>query len=381
MKSSTGPYGKLWGVLAGSLLTLWGSPGTALADQTNNASLEGIVVGTYQAASRSHVDGQDVHNEANGELYLMGTLDMGPGTWHMEVRGSTTPRDNGVTTFYGSNALVGETLNSSGDGRISATQLFYELPLGAGDFRVGLLDPTSLLDGNDIANDEYTQFMADAFVNNPAISFPSFVLGGAYVGQATKHIGYQLFVGSDSGLEDDDDPSYSNVFEVTGHRDGYDKGAFTAGELDWQAGGYSLQGGAWYDTGRVAAVGMDNGGERGYGVYGLAGAQLGAGRIEGRAAIANKDAQAAANFLSLAYQRPFQLSGHDTTLGVAISRTGDSSRLAYRSDPIYQAEVYWRIHAFGPLYVSPDLQYIDNADFEADNDGVVIGGARVSMAF
>lgn len=367
------------GACLGAALLMMGLSPVALADG-NNASIEGIVMGTYQAASKSHVGGQDIDGEGNGELYLFGTLDMGPGTWNLEVRGSTTPRSNGVSSFYGSNASVGETTNDSGNGRIAATQFFYELAVGPGQLRAGLLDPTALLDGDDVANDEYTQFLADSFVNNPTIGFPSFVLGGAYQGQATKNIGYKLFVGSDSGLQEDD-ASYHNVFAIGGHRDGYRKGAFTSAELNFHANGYTAQAGAWYDTGRTDQLGRLNGDEHGYGIYALAGIPLGTGRLAARAGIANDDAQAAANFLSLAYQLPVQFSDRDTTLGVAIARTGDSDHLAFNSEPIYQLEAYWRINVAGPLYVSPDVQYVNNAGFDSDRDGVLIGGARVGVEF
>lgn len=350
---------------------------TAASGDDNNASLHGVVLGTYQLASESDVNGQDVDDEGNGQLYLLGTLDMGPGTWHLELRGSTTPADNGISSFYGSNASVGETVNSDGEGRIAVTQLFYQMPVGPGRIRAGLLDPTAVLDGNTVANDEYTQFLAGRFVNNPTIGFPSFVLGAAYQGHATKHIGYKLFAGSDSGLQAENDPTYDNVFDIT---EG-DKGAFTAAELNWHANGYMLKGGVWYDTGEVSVF-DSSGSEHGYGIYALAGAPLGEGHLLGRAGIANEDAQLAANFVSLAYQRPLMLGQRDTVLGIAVARTGPSDAIdAFDSAPIYQAEAYWRIHVTGPFYFSPDIQYITNAGFREDRDGAVIGGARATVTF
>ncbi|MCA6072741.1 MAG: carbohydrate porin [Endomicrobium sp.] len=41
----------------------------------------------------------------------------------------------------------------------------------------GKLNPTAYFDGNKIANDETTQFLASMFCNNPAIAFPSYTLG------------------------------------------------------------------------------------------------------------------------------------------------------------------------------------------------------------
>lgn len=360
----------------GTALLLAGADRAALAEDRDARLDEAVIAGTYQASTTSHAN-----NEATGQLYLLGSLDMGPGAWHLELRGGTTPRHNGLAGAYESNALVGETVNSHGDGRIAATQLYYELPVGPGELRAGLLDPTALLDANETANDEYTQFLADAFVNNPAIGFPSFVLGGAYRADLTRHVDYKLFVGSDSGLQDDTDPTYHNVFSVGGHRGDHHKGVFTTGELGWHANGYVLQGGIWYDTGKVDRPGRSYGSENGYGVYFLAGAPIGPGRLEGRAAIVNEDAQAAANFLSLSYELPMRLSGHGTTLGMAVARTGDSSQLAFRSKPIVQAEGYWRINVAGPLYVSPDIQYIRHAGFRASRSDAVIGGARVGLSF
>lgn len=364
------------GVHLGAALLITAAGRDAMADDKKARLDEGIITGSYQAASRSHAN-----NEATGQLYLLGSLDMGPGAWHLEVRGSTTPRHNGVSSIYDANALAGETVNSSGDGRIAVTQLYYKLPVGPGQLRAGLLDPTALLDSDETADDEYTQFLADAFVNNPSIGFPDFVLGGAYKAELTDHWNYQLFVGSDSGLEDDQDPTYPNVFTVGGHRGDHRKGVFATGELDWHANDYALRGGVWYDTGKVDRLGHSRGTENGYGFYALAGAPAGPGRLEGRAAMVNEDAQAEANFLSLSYQLPIQLAEHETTLGVAVARTGDSSELAFHSKPIVQAEAYWRINVAGPLHVSPDIQYIKHAGFEASRGGAVIGGARVGVTF
>lgn len=44
---------------------------------------------------------------------------------------------------------------------------------------VGILDSTDYLDGNEYANDEYTQFMNEAFVNNGSYAFPSYDVGAA----------------------------------------------------------------------------------------------------------------------------------------------------------------------------------------------------------
>lgn len=356
-----------------------GTTASAADSNQNNATLHGILAGSYQAGSESRDNGQDIDGEGTGQLYLMGTLDMGLGTWHLEARGSTTSENHAISS-RGTNALVGETAGPDGDGRIAATQFYYELPAGPGSLRAGLLDPTAVLDGDPVANDEYTQFLAGSFVNNPTISFPSFVLGGAYQADLNQQFDYTLFLGSDSGLEGDD-PTYGNVFDVGGDRDGHDKGAFMAGELGWHANGYSLKGGLWYDTGNAEELG-GGGSANPYGLYALAGMPVGKGRIQARFGIANDDTQRAADFESVAYQLPtIKLQDHDTMLGVAVSRTGDSDELGAGSDPIYRAEAYWRVHVYGPAYISPDIQYVDNAGFDSDADGTFVGGIRATAEF
>lgn len=42
---------------------------------------------------------------------------------------------------------------------------------------LGKIDPTRIYDANEVANDQTTQFLANGFVNNPAILFPSYTPG------------------------------------------------------------------------------------------------------------------------------------------------------------------------------------------------------------
>lgn len=359
---------------------LVGLSGTAIAAQnSNNAHIEGILSGSWQGASESSIAGQHINDEGNGQLYLYGGMDMGPGSWNMEVRGGTTPRTNGVSSFYGSNALVGETTDENGNGRLAVTQLFYQLPTPNGHLSMGLLDITAAFDNNTVANTEYEQFMAGAFVNNPTIAFPSFVLGAEYQGHVTDQLDLHLFAGSDSGLEDGDH-SYHGVFNIDGKRDGYRKGAFTSAELDWQnPNGQALKGGIWYDTGDSAEL-DGTGSGNGYGLFALAETPLGHGTLQGRVGLANDKVVEAANFLSVAYQLPIKLTQRDSTLGLAVARTGASSKLSV-DDPVYQAEAYWRINLAGTLYVSPDLQYIVNPNFDASMDNVWVAGVRAGLSF
>src|SRR5699024_6206006 len=150
------------------------------------------------------------------------------------------------------------------------------------------------------------------------------------------------------------DPTYRNVVHMS--EDG--KGVFSAGELGWHARGYMAKAGLWYDSSDHAKLGGSPGSNvDNYGAYVLAGGPAGPGRWDFRAGIANDRAQAVANFLALAYSMPIQ----NTTLGVAVARSGDSSHLPFDSSPIYQAEVYWRVNVYKTAYITPDLQYVMNS--------------------
>lgn len=300
---------------------------------------------------------------------------MGAGAWNLELRASTTPRKNGVTAFYGEvNDAVGETLNSDGDGRIAATQLFYGLTVGGGELSIGLLDATGLLDANEIADDEYSQFLGGSFVNNPSIEYPSFALGLNYRGSISKNLGYQVFVSSTGGLEDENNPTYNNVVNVG---DG-GKSVFVGSELLVNVGETYGSFGAWYngaDHTQLRNTVINN--KDNYGGYISGGGVLGPGQWAAWGGIANAKVSPAANFIGAAYALDIQRA----TLGVGLARIGDSDYLPGKTNAIVQAEIYLRINVYQSFYVTPDLQYVNNSGFDPDRDGVFVGGLRAGLEF
>lgn len=372
-----------WPLLAGAL---WATAAAAQdtdttdqdADMARNASVSGILIGTYQLASESEVNGQDVEDEANAQLYLFGELDMGPGTWFMEVRGGTTPQEDGVTSFFGEvNDTVGETLDEDGEGRFAVTQLYYGLTVGRGELSLGLLDSSANLDTNPIADDEYTQFLGSSFVNNPSIEYPSFALGAVYAGELSGNLGYTVLASSTGGLEDSADPSYDNVFDVD--EDG--KGAFLAGELRWNTASLDGNVGIWYNGADHSDLDdpfpSADDDEKNYGVYTSVGGDIGPGRWVGWGGLANEEVSAVANFLGLAYSQGI---GAHMTLGLGVARIGASDDVPEPADSVVQAEAYLRIQVLEHLYLTPDLQYVANSGFDPDRDTFVFG-LRAGMPF
>ena len=83
-----------------------------------------------------------------------------------------------INTDAGSGSPNADFEAEAGGSELRVAEAWYEVPLGAtSSMRVGKLDATGIYDGNDVANDQTTQFLADAFVNNAAIGFPEYTAG------------------------------------------------------------------------------------------------------------------------------------------------------------------------------------------------------------
>ena len=92
---------------------------------------------------------------------------------------------------------------------------------------LGLIDSTDYLDNNKYANDEYTQFMNEAFVNTPQVSLPSYDWGAALqwdIGLWSLRAVY-MNVGLDeeeiTGFEGDTNQNYSDSYDFVGFEIGY----------------------------------------------------------------------------------------------------------------------------------------------------------------
>jgi carbohydrate-selective porin OprB len=93
----------------------------------------------------------------NGELFI--ALEAGDGTGFTEE----------LDTYWGFNADAGP------DTTFDMTEAWYEHQFAGGmyTFTIGELDLTNYFDGNEVANDETTQFLADGFINDITVEFPA----------------------------------------------------------------------------------------------------------------------------------------------------------------------------------------------------------------
>lgn len=366
-----GGFRRLW---PAALVTMM-SAGAADAGDVSGVTAEAIVIATYQHASDSATVGQRIEDEVSGAADLSVSVPAAGGAFEVEFKGATTPRAAGVTSgLSAANASVGETLDADDQGRIVAWQLFYRHDVGNGSLAAGLIDAAAWIDGNDVANDEFTQFMGVTFVNNPTIDFPAASVGVAYNMGLAGGWGLAAVAMNAAGVE----PRYRRAFDLGRHGNG----AFTA--LEAQRFGSAATGsvGVWLNTRHHDTDGDgidDDRLSRGhaYGVYGNLSGGLGAGKWSLRAGWAAPRIQSAAGFLGLAYSYPLPR----TVLGAGVSRTFASRRLKGPRADLTQAEIYGRLRLTKSLTVTADLQHIAHDGFDPAQRGAWVTGMRVGWSF
>ncbi len=358
-----------------TLLGLMLAVSTAAGAADVGPDVEMIVVGSYQTTGNATIDGQSVDDEASGAIDLSMTLPLAVGSVGLEVKGSTTPINTGVTSVLAeANALVGETLDNNDNGRIVAWQLFYGLEVGPGELAVGLIDPTVYLDTNDVANSEFTQFIGASFVNDLDIDFPSPSLALVYSAELTPAFALTALVANATGIE----PDYQQGFEIgrSGH------GTFAALELKWSAEPLSANLGAWINTRHQDedGDGIDDArlsDDDATGVYGNLSGALGGGQWNLRLGASDGSVQPVEGFAALAYAYPLR----HAVLGVGVAHTFASHDLADPHEDIDQAEVYVRFALGKGFTITPDLQYVVHSDFNPEQSGDWVGGVRVGWTY
>ncbi|MEJ2435807.1 MAG: carbohydrate porin, partial [Pseudolabrys sp.] len=332
----------------------------------------GIVIATYQSA---HVHAASVRDEATAALDVALALPAAGGALELEVKGGTTPTRGGVTSaLVEANAAAGESLDKHGRGRVVLWQGFYRHDLGSGSLAAGLLDPTAWLDGNDIANNEFTQFLDAGLVNNLSIDFPSPSLGIAYTAALGQRWSLAAVLTSATGVE----PDYRRAFEPDRHG----HGAFAALELQWIRAGTAANVGLWTNTRNLDTNGdgiddgrLGRGAARG--IYANLSGAMGRMRWNLRLGWSDPKVQSTAGFASFAVAYPMGQS----VLGAGAAHALASHRLARPHGDRSQLEVYLRKPLGKDWAVTPDLQYIVHSDFHAAQSGTWVAGARLGRSF
>jgi porin len=322
-------------------------------------AVEGGITAVLQVPDDKRIDAELVSS-----FDLVTTLPAGDGKWVIYVEGNTTPKTGGVSTMLGeANADAGSALDRDGKGRLQVSELHYFHPYADGLLVAGLVDVTASLDGSEVANDETSQFLNRALVNNPTIDFPDYSLGVVYNREASEGKGFSLALISSHGLADNPDASYAQLVDIGA--DG--KGVFAAAEGQWPVAGTQLRAGVWINT--ADHLQLDGGADtaHNYGVYVVADGHLATGMWNLRAGLANDKVSQASHFLSAALERPMSKA----TLGLGIAYTGLSSKdTTPQQDDMLLAEGYLRFTPHQNISVTPSVQWLNNSGFDASGNTV-----------
>jgi len=277
-----------------------------------------------------------------------------------------------IVSFWGVNADAGATSN------FTMTEAWYEHRFvnDKVTFTIGKLDLTNYFDGNEVANDETTQFLSPGFVNSIAMEVPD---NGAAVRLTVSPVELlDISLGAQSdGWEDIDEKN------------------FLIGEVDIKPEFGGLQGNyriyAWTNRGyhtELKDEAKDK--EKGTG-YGISFDQQVTDFLTlfGRAGYQEKKIYE----FDVAWSGGMALSGNlwsreDDVLGIAygqarLSRDNKDVLKEAGTSPNHEDhfEAYYRLTVNEYLAVSPDIQIITNARGDNDFRTVTVGAVRGQFTF
>ena len=329
------------------------------------AALDWSVTGISQVSNESAAD-----PDATGSFDVVGHRRAGPGWLFVQAEGSTGENDGRVSgRFPLANADAGTAVDEDGNGRVQISQVNYTQVNETYQFAAGLLDPTCYLDFSEIANDETQAFLAKPFINNLAIAFPDYTLGGAVHLYPGQDLGLTLFLSSSNGLGDNDRASYSNLVDVTESG----KGVFAAAELT-RMGPVRYRLGAWVNTRDFEDLQRPDDTGDAYGIYASLDSNAQPLQWNFRIGAANPDVSETAGFAAVTMN--FPLGAH--TAGLAISYQHAADDLDSDRGHAVFTEALLHIDVGQRLRFTPLLQWTRNDSFSSND--ALIAGLRVTYS-
>lgn len=304
---------------------------------------------------------------------------------------------------------VGSAFGVNGDARarraMDITELWYEQAFWDGSIRIrfGKMDLSGgfehrgrpvAFDCSSYANDETTQFLNGALINNPTIPFPDYGLGVAV------HYSPARFWYVSAAVADAQADVRETGFRTTFHKEDYFFYIFETGitpQLNSANG--PLQGayrvGLWYDP-QPKAISVD--GSRNYrddvGFYLTCDQLLAKENAEPedqqglgaffRYGYANSKRNDISKFWSAGFQYQGVFEGRDDdVLGFGFAQGVFSNRASstYTDDYENAFELYYSVGIMPWLNISPSIQYIANPGGDRTTSDAVVLGARLQMRF
>ncbi len=354
---------------------------------------------THRRTGR-HTGSYDLEFSANLEKLL----DFEGGSLFVHTEGSWSRLDVDATSV---GSVFGVNGDAAGRRAVDVTELWYEQTMFDDTLRVrlGKIDITCgfecrgcpvTFDGSAYANDETSQFLNGALVNNPTIPFPDFGLGVVVYWNPVEW--WYASVGAMDAQADGRETGFRTTF----HDEDYFLYLLETGiasELDSaegpMPGTYRI--GLWNDPQPKANSDSTKSYRDDVGFYLSCNQMLqkensdledsqGLGAFL-RYGCADSKANDIANFWSVGFQYQGLIEGRDNDvlgLGFAQGIFSDSAPITYTEDYESAVELYYSARVAPWLAVSPSVQYITNPsnpdNAETAGDALVLG-IRVQMTF
>ena len=329
--------------------------------------------------------------ELSADLQKMLGLESGTLFLHLEGGWPDTEGIDGVSV----GSAFGVNADAIGNRSMDVKQLFYEGPVFGDNLTlmVGKIDFTGVFDRSAYADDECTQFLNAAFVDDPTIPFPQYSLGAVLTYDLTDS--WYLM----GGIADAQADGRETGFRTTFHKEDYFFYALETGvtsQLNSANGPMpgTYRAGLWYDP--QPKVNSD--GSKNYrddlGFYLSCDQMLikenaDTGDSQGLGAFfrygyANGKRNDIANFWSVGFQYQGLLDGRDNdALGIGFAQGvfSNSADTTYTDDYENALELYYSAAVTPWLHISPSIQYIANPGGSSTTSDAVVLGVRAQITF
>ncbi len=369
-----------------------------IKEALSRVEFSGNAVIYYQGAAAGKLNGEEVPNPsgtglvANLELtakvapggILYGRLHAGEGT-------GADANGIGDSLFANLNTLSDD---NPGDDTFRLLELYYSQELFGGNLNliVGKTEPFILIDTNEFANDEVSQFVGKPFVNNPMVDPEDHFAPMVGVDwKLTDTLSFQGVAQSNTESTIYWDGSSWSVKEKDPYQDAFDKPVLAAQltyspELNGLEGNYRLY--IWNDRADLIKIGQqtDNPAQKPKTAKGVVVGisfdqwlteKLG---VFGRAAVGNSvypDQQ----FYSLGFVYQGLLPSRPKDLFAFGAAAALPNREAEYKSPEWHFETYYKIRLTDSLSITPDFQVVLNPAGNSNNDPIYAGTVKAELSF
>ena len=373
-----------------------------IKERLDSLEIHGGVRLYYQGASVGEIDGESLPNPSgvgyNADVEFTFKPDEN-GRFYMRFHGGSGKGADEIfdrkedALFANLNTLADD--NPENDGEFRLLEAYYSRELFGGKLNlvVGKTEPFIMIDDNEYANDETTQFVGKPFVNNPILDSEDIfapMIGISISPVERLEIDAVLQSNDQSSLTWDgnewvvkDKDIYSSVFD----KPFYAVQIKYSPEIGGLPGNYRIY--YWNDSSDHVKVGepTDNPNRRpstgkGWGV-GISIDQKLTDNVGlfGRAAWANDDVYEVDQFYSIgASINGLIPSRPRDTLGIGFAALIPNDKLK-NDDTEYHFEGYYRIRLSDNFHVTPDVQYVINPHGSKSNDNIFAGMIRAEFEF